>query len=64
MRESLRVTRKDGFMGKIISVILDDDCWEIDELIRRKIVSAVKYKDHVIVARHGVNKTTLRKMLK
>ena len=54
-------------MGKVRYVIMDldnDFDFEITPLLKEKIVSSVTIDDAVIVARHGVNKTTLKKILK
>lgn len=36
----------------------------IEKLRRRKLNSMASYRGHVIIARHGVNKRTLLKLLK
>jgi len=52
--------------GKIKYVIVDD--WDIDRItsviLRKGLCSYVRYGGNTIVARYGVNKTTLRKLIK
>ena len=50
-------------MSRAICVLVPDT-EEINKLIRKNIVSAVRCDRDLIVARYGVNKTTLRKIAK
>jgi hypothetical protein len=51
-------------MSRVICVLVEDN-EEINKLVRKKIVAAVKCGGQdLIVARYGVNKTTLRRISK
>ena len=48
-------------MGNVVCVMVDATD-EIQKLIRKKVISSAKCGDKYIIARHGVNKSTLKRI--
>ena len=47
----------------IIEYYQEAPCF-LDALKRKKLVSIAEYRGHVIIARYGVNRKTLKKLIK